>query len=160
MPRDWNAIALRLSTEELLPLSKAAKLVPTDRGKRGHASASALHRWIHFGKDNVFLDAMKIGHGFFTSREALARFHAGVTAAAMPDQHELRQLPTEEERRARARAALADLEPEKKPKGETHRLKGGSNNGPSAKPHTALAPRWPLRSMVHLHQPPPPTARA
>ncbi len=84
MPRDWNVIASRLAHEELIPISRAARLVPTERGRRGHASASALCRWVLHGKGGVYLDAVRLGNGWLTSREALARFAAAISGRSVP----------------------------------------------------------------------------
>ena len=69
---------LDLTTEALLPLAAAAALVPpARRGKRTHLST--LLRWVVRGARSptgevVRLEAVRVGHRWMTSREALQRF--------------------------------------------------------------------------------------
>jgi hypothetical protein len=71
------------TTESLIPLAQAAKLIPpARRGKRTHLST--LLRWIQRGARNpvgeiVRLEAIRIGSRWMTSREALQRFAERLT---------------------------------------------------------------------------------
>lgn len=99
--RDWNAVTRRLKGEKLYTLEVACKMLPTERGKTGHAGASALWRWITRGKGGVFLDALKMGAGWVTSEEALLRFGAEVSSGIVPTQDD----PSEADRQRRHKAA-------------------------------------------------------
>ena len=102
MQRDWNAISSRLAREALLPIAQAARLIPTNRGERGHTSASALCRWILHGKGGIYLDGVRMGGGWLTSREALARFAAAISGQREPAP----SIPSDTERARRAAAAM------------------------------------------------------
>ncbi|HEX3152936.1 MAG TPA: DUF1580 domain-containing protein [Gemmataceae bacterium] len=74
------AVAERLITEGLISLVQAAATLPSVRGKR--VSTSSIFRWIVKGKHGVRLEAIKMGGpGYWTSKPALARFAAALTAA-------------------------------------------------------------------------------
>ena len=62
-----------LHDEILVPFSEAVELLPRLRkGKRPHPST--LWRWHKRGVHGVFLEAVRFGHAYCTSREALERF--------------------------------------------------------------------------------------
>jgi hypothetical protein len=63
-------------TEQLLSFPQAAGCLPS----RPHICT--LHRWRLNGISGVRLETVRIGGRRFTSREALERFNAAVTAAA------------------------------------------------------------------------------
>ena len=74
------AIAERLLSEGLITLADAAKLLPPTREGKP-VSKSALFRWATRGKHGVRLEAIRLsGPGLFTSRPAIARFAAALTA--------------------------------------------------------------------------------
>lgn len=80
--RDWEAITERVVAENPLPVTKAAKLVPCNNGRRGHCSANALVGWILRGKKGVFLDGYRgAGKTWWTSAKAIQRFLAGLSRA-------------------------------------------------------------------------------
>lgn len=93
---------LMLGEEKLMPLGKACQFLSASRGQK--ASPSALCRWILHGKQGVRLDAVRLnGGGWFTSREALARFAAALSAvAAGKALEEPPASPSSLERRAKA----------------------------------------------------------
>jgi hypothetical protein len=76
-------VAIDLTTETLIPLAVAAKLVPPGRnGKRTHIST--LLRWILRGAKSpsgqlVRLEAARLGSRWVTSRAALQRFAEKLT---------------------------------------------------------------------------------
>lgn len=112
MERDWTAIAERLQADAsgIVPVSKAARLVPTDRGRRGYCSANALVSWIVRGKRGVFLDGLKgPGKSWWTSKEAIARFLAALSAKATGQQVVVEPSRLDRERQRRARAAMEEL---------------------------------------------------
>lgn len=77
----FEACARRLldGEEKLYPLGKICAFVAHARGEK--VSASSLCRWILRGKEGVRLDAVRLnGGGWWTSREALARFAAALSA--------------------------------------------------------------------------------
>jgi len=77
----FEAVAVRLmgGNEKLLPLGKACQFLNATRGER--VATSTLCRWILRGKSGVRLDAVRLnGNGWLTSREALARFAAALSA--------------------------------------------------------------------------------
>ena len=65
-----------LSSEEILTFSQAAATLPN----RPHAST--WHRWRLKGVRGVRLETIMVGGRRYTSREALERFSARLTAAA------------------------------------------------------------------------------
>ena len=68
-----------LTSEHLLTLSAAAKLLPKRRrGKRPHAST--MYRWTDAGCNGIVLETIQIGGTRCTSRETLARFFHRLTA--------------------------------------------------------------------------------
>ena len=67
------------STEELVSLRDAAKLLPRRRaGKRPHVAT--LYRWTTRGLRGVVLETLQVGGTLCTSREALQRFFERLTA--------------------------------------------------------------------------------
>jgi hypothetical protein len=84
--RDWPAIAARIQAEGPIPISEAAREVRAERGRRGHVAAFTLLRWIVYGKRGVFLDGIQLsGETWYTSRPALLRFAAELSAKAVGD---------------------------------------------------------------------------
>lgn len=76
-----NILVKRLQKEEIISVTEAAKLIPTNRGGRSHASREAVVRWIREGKRGIHLEAFQAaGKGWWTSREAVRRFLAKLTA--------------------------------------------------------------------------------
>lgn len=73
------------TTEKLIPLAEACKLVPPARqGRKTHLPT--LLRWILRGTRNpagetVRLEAIRLGNRWMTSREALQRFVERLTPA-------------------------------------------------------------------------------
>jgi hypothetical protein len=68
--------------ETLLSISQAARLLPPGReGKPVHPST--VLRWILAGSGGVRLEARRMGSRWVTSREALDRFSAALTARAL-----------------------------------------------------------------------------
>lgn len=77
----YAAVARRLldGNEKLMPLGQACQFVASTRGEKVHTSS--LCRWILRGKSGVRLDAVRLnGGGWWTSREALSRFAAALSA--------------------------------------------------------------------------------
>jgi hypothetical protein len=71
-------MSIDLTTEELICLRDAAKILPARRkGKRPHVSC--LYRWTTHGCRGVVLDAVNVGGTRCTSREALGRFIEGLS---------------------------------------------------------------------------------
>lgn len=62
----------RISTESLITLRAASKLIPGRRG-RG-VNLSTIWRWCLYGARGVKLDSITIGGARYTSKEAIARF--------------------------------------------------------------------------------------
>jgi len=73
-----------LSTESVISLATAAREVPNRRGKRG-VNVATTWRWAGRGVRGVRLETCMIGGIRMTSREALHRFFASVTAVANGD---------------------------------------------------------------------------
>jgi hypothetical protein len=63
-------------TERLVTITEAAKLLPS------RPNVATLWRWRTAGVRGVRLETIMLGGRRMTSREALQRFHEGVTAAA------------------------------------------------------------------------------
>ena len=73
-------MSLNLSTEPLLSLREAARLLPKRRaGKPTHAST--LNRWAKGGLRGVVLESIQVGGTLCTSREALQRFFERLSGA-------------------------------------------------------------------------------
>lgn len=65
--------------ETLVPLSEVPKMLPLrPNGKRVHISA--CYRWAGRGVHGIKLEVIRIGGSTYTSREALARFAAALSA--------------------------------------------------------------------------------
>lgn len=81
---------LGLQSEDLIPLRAAARELPSGRpGKSVHAAT--VFRWIAKGTRGVRLEACRVGGTWYTSREALRRFSAALTARSLsgvPDRSE------------------------------------------------------------------------
>lgn len=68
-------------SEQVISLTEAARLLPRRRrGKRPHISC--IYRWTVSGCKGVILDSTQVGGTRCTSREALARFFAALSAAS------------------------------------------------------------------------------
>lgn len=67
-----------LSKETIIPLCKAAKLLPSARCPHG-VHVATLHRWIRRGVRGVRLEWIRIGGTTCTSEEALGRFFAALS---------------------------------------------------------------------------------
>lgn len=78
-------MAIDPTSETLLSLTDAAKLLPRRRGgKKCHCST--LFRWTTAGCKGVILESIQVGGTRCTSRESLARFFARLTDASSPPQ--------------------------------------------------------------------------
>jgi hypothetical protein len=78
MTTNFQDVSSRLSNEQLYSLAEITKFIPRSKGKKVHASS--VYRWVIAGKAGVKLEAiMASGSGWYTSREALARFWAAVS---------------------------------------------------------------------------------
>src|SRR4051794_25180665 len=76
-------MAIDLCTEKVVSFRDAvATVLPARGGKTIHVST--LHRWRCRGLRGVQLDALKIGGGWFTSREALQRFFTALSQGSNP----------------------------------------------------------------------------
>ena len=74
-------MAIDPTTETLVSLGEAAKLLPTRRrGKRPHISC--LYRWTTAGIRGVVLESLQVGGTRCTSKEALSRFFQRLTNAS------------------------------------------------------------------------------
>lgn len=68
-----------VTSDDILSLADAARLLPPINGKRPHVST--LWRWSRKGINGVTLEIAQLGGRIVTSREALNRFAAAVAAA-------------------------------------------------------------------------------
>ncbi len=94
-------MAIEPNQEEILSLSAATKDLPARRrGKKPHVSC--LYRWSTSGCKGVVLETVQIGGTRCTSREALARFFAKLTAICNPHGHQAMTSERRDERRKRA----------------------------------------------------------
>jgi Protein of unknown function (DUF1580) len=73
---------LDLTAETLLPLSRAARVLPASRRGRP-VNVSTLFRWVTKGTRGVRLEALRLGGQWFTSEEALRRFAARLTERSL-----------------------------------------------------------------------------
>jgi hypothetical protein len=74
------SVAERLITEGLIDLPTAAKLLPPIDGRP--MAPGSLWRWITRGKAGTRLEGFRFHDEWWTSRGAVARFLATVTASA------------------------------------------------------------------------------
>jgi len=74
-------MAIDPSTETLISLTEAAKLLPRRRGGR-KPHVSTLYRWSIGGCKGVILETIQVGGTRCTSRPALARFFRRLTERA------------------------------------------------------------------------------
>ncbi len=72
------------TTEEILTLSQAARLVPHPGAKP--PSTSTLWRWCRKGINGARLEYIRVGRRIFTSQAALSRFFAAGAKADSPVQ--------------------------------------------------------------------------
>jgi len=70
-----------LSKETIIPLCKAAKLLPSARCPHG-VHVATLHRWIRRGVRGVRLERIRIGGTTCTTEQALGRFFAALSSTA------------------------------------------------------------------------------
>jgi hypothetical protein len=70
-----------VANEDVIPLSAAAREVPNRDAGRG-VNISTVWRWALKGSRGVKLETAFVGGIRMTSREALQRFYAAVTAVA------------------------------------------------------------------------------
>ena len=75
-------VGIDIDREQLLPLSEAAKLIPSAKGK--HLHPASVWRWVRKGVvapdgRRVKLDSAKVGGRWYTSREAVQRFLEALT---------------------------------------------------------------------------------
>lgn len=97
---------LDVLNEQLISLTEAAKLLPGRRqGKRPHVSC--VYRWTKSGCRGVVLESVQIGGTRCTSREALSRFIANLTAAN--DTIAMAPVPSRQPHVARAERKLDQL---------------------------------------------------
>jgi len=74
-------MSIDIASEEVISLADAARSLPARRGgKRPHVSC--LYRWTTSGCRGIVLESVQIGATRCTSKEALDRFFAALTAAA------------------------------------------------------------------------------
>src|SRR4051794_38559538 len=78
------ALNVNLLNESTLSLTVAAQELPRCRGDRP-VNPATLNRWIHRGVQGpsghrVYLEAVRLGGSWVTSREAIARFTAALSA--------------------------------------------------------------------------------
>jgi hypothetical protein len=69
------------TTERLISLADAAKLVPCRRGGR-RTHISIIYRWTTVGIGGIRLETLQCGGSRVTSKEAMARFFEKLTDAA------------------------------------------------------------------------------
>lgn len=81
MTSNKGAEMIDTSVEEPIPLSVAARETTNRRGSRGIATPTAW-RWAMKGVKGIRLETIMVGGIRMTTRPALARFFAAVTAAA------------------------------------------------------------------------------
>lgn len=103
--RNWQLIAARLERDgELLTTSQAAKLIPAHRGRRSHISTQCLVRWIVHGRHGIYLDGVKTGAAWSTTKAAILRF-----LAACSEQEEPQSISTLAQREREAALVLARM---------------------------------------------------
>lgn len=86
-------------SEQLLTLSAAARAIPGRSGQGVHAATT--WRWVRRGVRGIRLETVLIGGIRYTSREALERFFAAITAIANGETPPIRT-PTQRQRQIEA----------------------------------------------------------
>lgn len=106
-------VLTEIQSGEGLSLAAAGRLFPGHRGGRA-VDPSTIFRWVTkgttVGERTVRLEAVRAGARWLTSRPAVGRFVAALTAAASPDPARLKPPPARSptaRQRAAARAAAA-----------------------------------------------------
>lgn len=100
--------------EELLGLAAVAKLFPAARGTRATVNPSTVNRWIFKGTkarngEVIKLEHARAGSRVLTSRQAVARFVAALTAADGADTNQQQPVRSSAEARERSEAAVRAL---------------------------------------------------
>lgn len=104
-----GAAVIDLTTEEPIPLTAAAKLIPPGRsGRRTHLST--LLRWINRGARGpggtaIRLEAIRLGGRWLTSRAALQRFADRLTPTASDEPMPAPRTPGKRQRDSERAAA-------------------------------------------------------
>jgi len=103
-----------LTTEELVSLAKACRLIPPARqGQR--CAPSTLFRWIRSGAvapngERVYLQAVRRPSGWLTSRAAIGRFLAALTPDVRQAGKAARRIRTPAARERASRRAERELD--------------------------------------------------
>jgi len=120
-------MSIEVASEEVISLADAARELPRRRGgKRPHVSC--LYRWTKTGCRGIVLESVQIGGTRCTSREALDRFFAALTAAAQgetappPPPPKSRRQAIEAAERRLARSGIGESE---RPAPAAHELRPG-----------------------------------
>ena len=77
---------LDATTEDLLSLADAGRILPRRRGGR-RVHVATLYRWAKHGLRGVVLQTLQVGGTRCTSREALQRFFEELTFGPASDAH-------------------------------------------------------------------------
>ena len=102
---------INTTTETLITLRQATRVLPSLDGKRVHIST--IWRWIRIGSAGVHLEHCRLGVRLMTSREALGRFMAARTQADARPRKATRKRPRSAKQRDRA-VATARVELKKR----------------------------------------------
>jgi len=68
-----------IDTSKAIPITRAAKLVPSQTRPDRPVCTATVHRWITYGVHGVKLEAVSVGGKWATTPEALDRFFRAVT---------------------------------------------------------------------------------
>jgi hypothetical protein len=103
-----ESLAERILSEGPISLSEAAKLLPKARpGRKVHTKT--VNSWVVYGRHGKRLEAVRItGRGWWTSKQAVLRFIAGISASVY-DQTDLKELIGDKERRERSERAKLEI---------------------------------------------------
>jgi hypothetical protein len=97
-----------LLKEQTLSMSQAGRFAGEQLG-RGPLSSAAIHRWSRKGRFGIRLEVLETPSGRITTKEAICRFFAAITAAARREKPAVQRgarRPGVEDRVARAMDTL------------------------------------------------------
>lgn len=109
LARAWRQVIAMIDpvTETLVPLCKAAKLLPSSRKSEGQ-HVSTLHRWARKGLRGVRLEVIRIGGTTCTSHEALGRFFSALSPDESHGQQSVPQIRSSRTQQVLRDAGLTD----------------------------------------------------
>lgn len=92
-------MSIKLASETVVTLSKAAEHLPTLRGKHRPHTAT-LYRWAQRGCRGIRLETIRVGGSLCTSVEAIQRFCESLSRAGSVNEKGVTRAPSQESQAA------------------------------------------------------------